>query len=1217
MQFVNEISLDLRLRLNDILNGTQNKNDSVYVPIQTYAENLLKIIAKYHDKAKYLDKRTTLGSMLDNKVMLSLLEYDYNLKDLSVLKEINKQGNQYKHNGHVSFDEPAVTRFVSFILNLSVLFYEKSTGKTVNRSEIQFNKQPEVSKQEFDNKITEVVKNEVNIKVDKNDIRIRELEAEINILLSKKKKLELKKSNISITLTADQIEALMRQKNSEIDELEEKLLVEGSQTIKAEIELLTSQVSELEKQLIIVNSSDASSFDIEINKIDIEIRDKRDEINRLTEKRNQIQQVANQITNSPVNAHNAILKQISTSFNSSYSGDSKFSIQGLDDEVSSKLKYRSIYAAIFNQLIRGVKVGISKYLINLELSEEIIDDVYKVEIAILMLIRNGYLDSNQWHLNLTNRDIKILEYAVEDIRYRFDRVTKLTQYKVEPPTFQLINSKPTEDFINISFDTVYPMNSRSFTIQETFSQERLSKIWISDKIKYQIKNQASHKEILNEILMEFFGFPEFRVGQFEILANVLNGNKTIGILTTGGGKSLIYQMTGLMQPKITLIVDPINALIHDQYRKVHNDFGIHRTLKVTNDSRNNISAKEIIRQFYVNPPLFAFSSPQRFQNKEFRDLLIGLNANQSVGLICLDEVHCLSEWGHSFMIPYLMLTHTINTHCENVQYLGLTATAAINVIKDLQVEMGIFDVKNIIFSKKLQRDNLNFSIEQTTGYSHMEMRLKEILSADYTNPEKTFELRGEDSNSVLVFFKTVKELETLHLNYQTLFEDEITKFHGTDKEHQDEFIENRKTLLFTTKSFGMGVDKPNIRKSIHLGMPGSRESFFQEAGRCGRDGKYAECLLLTYENDPSSVPLVNKFLNLNTPAFELIEIQQRIKAKTTDLSTNAYFMASDIESVEYESEKATQMFKLIIQKTSNLKFQLSVVDTRAGNELHKAQKVLYVLHKVGVIRNWEVQYLRFDVSSSSVLLNVSVHPEYQNFDHIKISAMNYLTQYSQNKVYTEKIEKLQKMEDFYQLIFTIREWYHNTFIRSRREQLANMVDFINRYKNNNKNKEIQDELSQFFDISRLIERFDSNKSLRFENTEIKDVVKRAAQLKGKELQEIRINMDRLLETDESTNINIFTSLVYLKSDLFESRNGRERFEYTYRNLAEEDKKEMYRSMSPIYQACDEGQKHELLKFLLKQDREKFYDDLFEEDYMDDQVAVVMIQDINSRFSDIL
>ena len=231
--------------------------------------------------------------------------------------------------------------------------------------------------------------------------------------------------------------------------------------------------------------------------------------------------------------------------------------------------------------------------------------------------------------------------------------------------------------------------------------------------------------------------------------------------------------------------------------------------------------------------------------------------------------------------------------------------------------------------------------------------------------------------------------------------------------------------------------------------------------------------------------------------------------------------------------------------------------------------------------------------------------------------MNYLTQYSQNKVYTEKIEKLQKMDDFYQLIYTIREWYHNTFIRSRREQLANMVDFINRYKNNNKNKEIQDELSQFFDISRLIERFDSNKSLRFENTEIKDVVKRAAQLKGKELQEIRINMDRLLETDESTNINIFTSLVYLKSDLFESRNGRERFEYTYRNLAEEDKKEMYRSMSPIYQACDEGQKHELLKFLLKQDREKFYDDLFEEDYMDDQVAAVMIQDINSRFSDIL
>jgi hypothetical protein len=525
-------------------------------------------------------------------------------------------------------------------------------------------------------------------------------------LKRKKNHFCLKKTFKGPNIKIDQIKALISQKNSEIEDLEDQIEISDDQSLQINLNQLLTQVESLEQTLIDLKNQSVESNDIELNRLGIAIKDKSNEISRLESKKSTIQSSKNLLaTSTPIKVYNELMWSISVSLNSSYTGNSLFSIQGIDDEDHCRSKIGSVYAIIFNQLIKGDTIQPSRFLLEKELDLNLLEEIYKVEMSLLLLVRNGYLDDLKWNINLTNRPIVVLELAFDDLMHRVAQILTLTNIAHDLPECSMNSGEPSNSFINISFDTVYPGIQHSISIQDTYNIGKLVKIWIAPRIKYNIKNDTNQIDILRELINEFFGFDDFREGQLDILLNVLNGNKTIGILTTGGGKSLVYQMAGLMQPKITLVVDPINALIHDQYRKMHDDFGIRRVFKIINDFQRNMTAKDVIQSFYLNPPLFAYSSPQRFQSREFRDLLISLNTNQSIGMICLDEVHCLSEWGHSFMIPYLMLTHTINTHCTDVQYLGLTATAAINVIKDLQVEMGIL-IQRILYFQRILKETI-------------------------------------------------------------------------------------------------------------------------------------------------------------------------------------------------------------------------------------------------------------------------------------------------------------------------------------------------------------------------------------------------------------------------------------------------------------------------------------------------------------------------------
>jgi RecQ family ATP-dependent DNA helicase len=831
--FVRELDEDLYLRLDDIRNAWVNHNSSIYSIIQSYAESLIKFLVKHQKKSSYLENRSNLGSMLDNSYVLSVLKHDLKISDKEFLQKINKTANTYKHERRIEFNEEQTRATIRDILEFSKRVYEYVYGKKltlvfddsflVRENHEDFLVKIATATQDLaaDNKI--IIENEIN--------RLEESKTQINDQLIS---LEQDSEDSEQYLSKDDL-------RSEIIELIQKQeSIGGELGTQSQDYLKTSNdIRNLKKRLSDGSFEEYQSIDVKKKILGAVLNNnERVEVN-LNRFNKQLTDAIEKSKDNPIHAYGLISERLTKSFDSNYVANGKFSIFGINDyNLGCKSIYRSFYAVVFNQLIKGTQIQPSMNLIDQDLEDQELSEVYMIQVLILNLIRNGVLDDIEWKLNVINRREYLLKLAIEDIFYRVENLTELAKIEFSKPKILIFSHSSEPQSVNISFDVHYPSRKRYYTINNSFDENRLVKLWFENRIEYSIDNDVSTSDKLAELLKLLFGFETFLPGQLPILVNVLNGNSTIGILTTGGGKSLVYQFAGLMQPKITLVIDPMNALIIDQHRKLTEDFNIQRVLMIISENTNKLTANENIDLFYDNPPLFAFASPERFQNARFRDLLISLNVSEIFGLIVLDEVHCLSEWGHDFRTSYLMLIHTINMYISKVKYLGLTATAALNVIRDLQVELDIFTPQDIIFSTRLQRENLFFHITEAQDSADMSNLLSGLLKEDHLqNSPFTFNKDTEEPGAQIVFFKTKKELERQYTRNLKLFPNEIAYFHGNHKENQDSFMKNEKTLLFSTNSFGMGIDKPNIRKTIHFGMPSSRENFFQEAGRSGRDSK--------------------------------------------------------------------------------------------------------------------------------------------------------------------------------------------------------------------------------------------------------------------------------------------------------------------------------------------------------------------------------------------
>ena len=347
-----------------------------------------------------------------------------------------------------------------------------------------------------------------------------------------------------------------------------------------------------------------------------------------------------------------------------------------------------------------------------------------------------------------------------------------------------------------------------------------------------------------EILKQYWGYDSFRGIQEQIIESIGSGRDTLGLMPTGGGKSIAFQVPAMTMDGVCLVITPLIALMKDQVRNLR-EHGIKAAAIHTGMKREEIIA--VMENCIFGGYKFLYVSPERLSSDLFRTKLRHLK----ICLLTVDESHCISQWGYDFRPSYLTIAD-IRKELPDVPVLALTATATPQVTDDIQDKLG-FKEKNVI-SMSFFRQNLSYVVRKTENKL---MELKHIL--DHVPGSGIVYVRNRAGTKEVADFLNANGIPATHYHAGL---DQVVK-----DERQKAWTDNRYRVVVATNAFGMGIDKPDVRTVIHMDIPSSIEAYFQEAGRAGRDGQRSYAVLL---HSPGDKRTVSKRISDNFPKEEFI-----------------------------------------------------------------------------------------------------------------------------------------------------------------------------------------------------------------------------------------------------------------------------------------------------------------------------------------------------------
>jgi ATP-dependent DNA helicase RecQ len=491
---------------------------------------------------------------------------------------------------------------------------------------------------------------------------------------------------------------------------------------------------------------------------------------------------------------------------------------------------------------------------------------------------------------------------------------------------------------------------------------------------------ADLPDALRLVVREIFDKPDFLDGQLDAIVEVLQGRDCVVLLPTGAGKSLIYQLAGMLLPGRTIVVDPLVALMEDQVRGLA-AYGIDRVVDISSQTTAAGRLDAALQEVAAGDALFVFIAPERLQQQRFRDAMRELAQTTPVNLAVADEAHCVSEWGHDFRTAYLRLGAILRRVCRDgagvaPPILALTGTASRAVLRDVLSELEITPGSpfTLVKPRTLDRPELSYAVVRTQpseAQATFVGLLRSLPGRFGVPPEDFFAAAGARTHSGIVFAPHVNgEYGVLRLAEraaaalgETVLPYAGSAPRGIDRAAWEQlkranaaaFLDNEVPLLVATKAFGMGIDKPNIRYVVHVGIPGSIEAFYQEVGRAGRDRQPARCLLLFSEfNEKVSRSKLDEATDLE----QVRALGPSTRQAADDIDRQLFFHLRSFAGVDVEMGVLQQVVNELGDIT-----QPRGVELPMGRDQDSRERALHRLRVLGVVTDYLIDWggRRFDV----------------------------------------------------------------------------------------------------------------------------------------------------------------------------------------------------------------------------------------------------------------
>jgi ATP-dependent DNA helicase RecQ len=719
-----------------------------------------------------------------------------------------------------------------------------------------------------------------------------------------------------------------------------------------------------------------------------------------------------------------------------------------------------------------------------------------------------------------------------------------------------------------------------------------SKVAACAPFRYKVKlsnNQSSPDEISLKYIAQNVFMPDadefsFNLGQLPIIENVLRREHTVGLLPTGAGKSLCYQLTALLHPGPILIVCPIKSLMFDQKAEMEM-VQLTKSEHITS-SEDAASQSRKLEDFSSGKIQFLYVTPERFQKEDFRMRVTALNNRTEISMVVIDEVHCLSEWGHDFRTAYLTLSKTVRRCCgDRFMFLALTATASLNVLKDIQMEINVGNI-NVRTLTNYSRPELSFQIVPDRGRKWDV--LLDIIKKEQDKPKPNGLKRCG-----LIFTNTVNGdvgCYSLAMRLSNELGCEVRYFCGSqpknsvftndefDKykcETQALFKEDKIDLLVVTKAFGMGVNKSNIFYTIHYGIPSTMESLYQEGGRAARDKKLfknnrATCYVIFGRSQNDEV--VNEIFSTESCFSRTQELAGVVGG---DLSTNFFLYHKSVSDVGDETDLILSVLGALPQEGED---NLLIRASSFNIDKSKLEGVVYRLSLLGVIDDWVVEdYFRG-------ILRLDVKPF--NVSTILRASKELVARYGLNDSdyeWTDQSGHCSKRS----VISSLLEWIYKHFTYSRRKSLSNIYEnCLNVVEGKWDDTLFKERLEGYFRFSEDTHKLQHISEAPEDLVVWTEVMRFDSGLLSDDFYfSLQSSLSRFLESFEANpGLDFISGVIALILDEFDSHDGRNRMRSSFimlKNYDLDERNKLFRSLLNWAKLLDQEKKDLLAMELIE------------------------------------